>query len=158
MLAPFPSEDANPGSGGGGATPIPAPIAAPIVSVTPKIVPFLVLHRKKLVAGRRGIVKLAVTCPAGGAACAQKLALTTTVRVHSVTAATAKKKVRTVKLGAAQVLVAPGATAKVRVKLTKTGRALLRKARRHRLKATLTLTAGERKRRRAVTLALARAK
>jgi hypothetical protein len=164
-IPPFPSGGGGSGAGGGGAgsggggpaTPIPAlPIPAPFP--TPKIVPFIALHAKKLVATGGGAVTLTVACPAGGAACSETLSLTTTVPVHGKATAVAKKKMRTIKLGSVRLSVAPGRTAKARLRLTKAARTLLKKAHRHRLKATITLTAGHRTHRMSVTLALGRAK
>jgi hypothetical protein len=102
-------------------------------------------------------VTITANCPAGGAACSETLSLTTTVPVHARTAAAAKK-VRTVKLGSARVSVPAGRTAKAKLKLSKPGLALLKKARRHRLKATVALTAGDRTRRLPVRLVLAPAR
>lgn len=158
VIAPFPSGGSGSGSGGGGsgtggvpAVPI-SPLPTPPQIVLPQIVPFVSLHAKKLVAAPTGVLTLTVTCPAGGASCSEKLSLTTTVRVH------AARKVRTVKLGSVRLSIAPGRSTKARLKLTKTARTLLKKTRGHRLKATLTLTAGQRVQRTPVTLALARAK
>jgi hypothetical protein len=170
-IPPFPSGGGSTGSGGGGGTggggtggggspaptptPKTTPAPIPLPSPIPKPLHFLTLHTTKLVASRGGDVAVKATCPAGGATCAEKLALTTTAPVHG-SAATAAKKKRTVKLGSARVSIPAGRTAKVHIKLDKAGRTLLAKTRGHRLEATVKITAGQRTHRLPVRLALAR--
>jgi hypothetical protein len=135
------------GSGGGGGGGGSAAPTSPSASPKPPVIPFVALHAKKLVASGH-TVTLNVTCPKGGAACSEKLSLTTTVRVHGAA------KARTIKLGSVRLSLAAGRTAKARLKLTKAALSLLKKAHHHRLKATLTLTAAGRTRHRSVTIAL----
>jgi len=148
---PGPGGGGGSGSGGGSTPPTPSPPST-LPSPLPKVIPFVGLHGKKFVVTGRTLT-LAVTCAAGGPACSEKLSLTASGPLHATA-----KKLRKVKLGSARLTVAAGHSAKVKVKLTRTALALLKKAHGHRLKATVTISAGGRTQRRSVTLALARAK
>lgn len=144
VIAPFPtSADVTPGGGNqpGGGTPPTNPPIIPPVEPLPASLAHLVGKSKLPVKGSK--LTVALGCASGGTTCSNTVKLTTIV----------KKKVVTIASG--KVTLAPGASDKLKLRLSSKGRNLLGRARGHRLKAKLAITSSGLSSSKTLTLTLA---
>jgi PKD repeat protein len=128
------------GTGGGNPAPGPGPGPAPGPGPTPKPTVQTPPTPSLSVTGvdAKGSLTLKVTCPAGGAATAGKIDLTTRVKKK----VKGKTKTTTVKVGSLTFSVAAGQSKAIKIKLSSAGFKLLKKQKRLSVSAAISVTGG----------------